>query len=278
MGAAQALKKTLKSTVKQALWHAFKGEDGLTDVTVLSGPTRGTRLRVDLRCEAAYWLGTYDSRIVSKLAGMLRPGQVAFDCGAFLGAYAAAMRNAVGPTGVVHVFEASAKNFARVSRLPTANGWSNVHVHHLAVGEAHSKIRFATNLGAASGPVDAPGKQMDLSGVEVEEVECSGIDELVYERGLPAPDFLKLDLETAEVFALANGDRLWREKRPSMLIELHKTRADPRPPTFVAAERFLREYGYAATEAHLGIPVATVRDFVDAEARDVQCTLFATPR
>ena len=248
----------------------------MRDVTVLSGPCRGVRLRIDFRDESAYWLGTYDRRILRLIGEILKPGQIAFDCGAYLGVYAAAIRRRVGPGGTIHVFEASERNFKRVSLLPSRNGWKNVTVHHLAVGEARSTIRFASNLGAASGPVDMPGKDLELGNVQIETVACSGIDELVGERGMPDPDFLKLDLETTECFALKNGAALWARKRPTVLVELHRNRRE-RPFAFEAAEEFLRDFNYRGTEVHLGRVVKSVDDFLRAEEAGVQCTILATP-
>jgi hypothetical protein len=117
---------------------------------------------------------------------------------------------------------------------------------------------------------------LDMGNVQVETVTCSGIDELVEERGLPDPDFLKLDLETAECFALKNGAALWARKRPSVLVELHRNRRE-RPYAFEAAEEFLRAFDYHGTEVHLGRVVKSVDDFLKVEEVGVQCTILATP-
>ena len=61
--------------------------------------------------------------------------------------------------------------------------------------------------------------------LDIETVKCAGIDELVYEMNIEAPDFIKFDLESAEEFALHNGDKIFREKRPLILLELHGEKA-----------------------------------------------------
>ncbi len=72
----------------------------------------------------------------------------------------------------------------------------------------------------------------------MEEVECCGVDELVYEKNIPAPDFIKFDLESAEEFALHNGDKIFRTKKPIILLELHGEKA------LKAAGLFLEKYNY----------------------------------
>jgi FkbM family methyltransferase len=267
----------LKTVVKNCLWKLFSDSDGLKNVTILTGPCKGVKLRIDFRNESAYWLGSYDRKILKLICDILKQGAVAFDCGTYLGYYGAAMRKAVGETGKVYLFEASTVNFNRVSALPANNKWLNVEVFNLAIGQHHSVIRFATNLGAASGPVDMPGKNLDLQNVEIEEVKCCGIDELVYEMGLPAPDFIKLDIETGECYALVNGKKLWENKRPVLLVELHRDKKN-RPYAFEAAEKFLKDFNYLGKEVHLGISVKTVDDFIKAEELGVQCTILATPQ
>ncbi len=80
--------------------------------------------------------------------------------------------------------------------------------------------------------------------MELETVECAGVDELVFEKGLPEPDLIKFDLESAEVFALKNGPKLFKNKRPVILLELHGQEA------LVAAGLFLETYRYKAVSVH----------------------------
>src|SRR5437879_754643 len=92
---AQRFKYAIKSHIKNLLWRVLSDDDGLTHVKVISGASRGTRLVIDIRTEAAYWLGSYDRKVVATIRHLLKPGQIAYDCGAFLGYYAASMRQAV---------------------------------------------------------------------------------------------------------------------------------------------------------------------------------------
>ena len=269
--------RTAKELVKAILWKGAAESDGLKAVRVLSGPAAGTRLRIDIRCESAYWLGSYDRSILRRITALVRPGQTVWDCGSFLGYYAAALRKKVGSSGRVICFEASSRNYERLLPMPAVNGWTNVEVIRMAVGPDHTTLRFVSGKGAASGPADMPGKSAPGSLDDVENVACAGIDELVYEKGYAMPDFIKMDLETAEVYALRNGSRLFTEKKPAVLIELHKDPKDRVPPAFEAAEEFLNRFGYEGTEVHLNRRVRTVSDFIEAEKKGVQCTILAVP-
>lgn len=232
----------VKTGVKSLMWgllRPFHAGDHWP-MTVLSGPARGVRLMLDLRIEGAYWFGTYDRWILDRfrIEDWLPLGGVGWDCGSYVGYYGSIMRKVVGPKGSVHCFEASSVNHARLVDLPRINGWTNVAVWNLAVGPEHASISFAGNLNGSSGPVGLT--KIYEKSPAVERVVSSGIDELHYERGVPLPDLIKLDLETAEEYALHNGSRIFREKRPIVLLEWHG------PAVIPAIGRFLQEYDYVA--------------------------------
>lgn len=231
-----------KTIFKQILYRLYPREGGNNIVRVWGGPAKGVRMKIDIRLGASYLKGDYDQWIFDrvKLPEIVKPGMIAWDCGAFYGYYAAIFRKLVGPSGKVEVFEASGTNYEVVSSLPRLNGWENVHVHQLAVGPDHSTIQFTRNLGGSSGPFGLSKTYDETQQIELEDVICCGVDELIEERGIPAPDIIKFDLESAEVFALHNGHHLFTRKRPLILLELHGIAA------LDAAGDFLDKYDYHA--------------------------------
>jgi len=234
-----------RTLAKHAAWRVLKlihGRD-IVPLRVLRGPARGAILSLDVRSQGAYWIGNYDEYAFARLPfrRYLRAGAVAWDCGAFVGYYAAVFRKIVGATGRVIVFEASSKNYPPLAALPALNRWSNVEIRREAVGGDHCEIEFVSNLGGASGPFGLSKQYAKDEFLEVERVPCRGVDELVFERGVPPPDFIKFDLESAEEFALHNGPCTFAERRPAILLELHGEAARD------AAGRFLETYRYAAT-------------------------------
>jgi FkbM family methyltransferase len=227
--------------VKQAVWRIMRPmqADDAWPLTIRSGPAKGSVLVLDLRKNGSYWLGIYDNWILDrlKIEEWLAPGDLSWDCGAYVGYYAAVFRRCVGARGKVIAFEASSSNYARLAKMPSLNGWSNVTIVNSAVGQDHSELDFAGELGGASGPLSTKRFTEDVAS---ERVRSAGIDELAYELGYGEPAFIKLDLEGAEVMALHNGDRLFSTKRPVVLLEVHG------PAALSALGQFLQKFDYGA--------------------------------
>jgi FkbM family methyltransferase len=241
--------RTAKIAIKHALWFLLRlcCRRAAVPLRVWRGPARGARLTLDLRSEGAYWLGTYDEYAFTRLPfdRYLREGMVAWDCGAFVGYYTAVFRKCVGATGRVVVFEASSRNFARLADLPALNGWTNVDLHHCAVGPSAQEIEFVGDQGGASGPLQISERFAPGTDRTVERVRSRGIDELVFAAGATRPDFIKFDLEGAEESALHNGEQVFGGLRPVLLLEVHGDKA------LVATGLFLERYRYAATPVHM---------------------------
>jgi FkbM family methyltransferase len=240
------MRKIVKDIIKRGISSVFSDSRGLTKVKTLSGPAKGTVFRLDLLKESSYWVGSYDKWILDRvvLKDILKPGWVVWDCGAYVGYYTAIFRNLIGPNGFVYTFEASTTNYNRLKELPELNNWSNVKIINEAVGPDHTTIKFVSNLGGASGPADM-SKEYDMNQkMEYEEVICRGVDELVLECEIKAPNFIKFDLESAEVFALCNGNYVFSKVRPYILLELHGK------DCHAAAASFLSKFNYKAKDVY----------------------------
>jgi hypothetical protein len=70
------------------------------------------------------------------------------------------------------------------------------------------------------------------------EVEAQTIDALVA-SGQPVPDFIKVDVEGWEGAALSGAAKVLRERRPTLLVELHTPEQD------VVVGAILRDLNYS---------------------------------
>ncbi|TZF86213.1 FkbM family methyltransferase (plasmid) [Pedobacter sp. BS3] len=244
-----------KKYIKHLIWKLTSGGKDYNTYKVLSGPAKGVKLNLDIRKEGSYWLGNYDNWILKKmhLHELIKPGFIVWDCGAYVGYYTAIFRKLVGEKGQVITFEASKSTYSRLKEIPILNNWGNVTIKHCAVGPDNSEIQFVSNLNGSNGPYGLSKQyKEDIHELELETVKCYGIDELV-SQGLPKPDLIKFDIESAEVYALMNGHKLFTEKKPILFLELHGKEA------FETTALFLEKYKYCAKDiAHFNNPSKAV--------------------
>ncbi|GAB4470405.1 MAG: hypothetical protein Kow0088_03260 [Anaerolineales bacterium] len=193
---------------------------GLQWVEITAGGLRGLSLYLDLSQEKDYWLGTYEPHLHSAIQDFVRPGQVVYDVGANVGYITLLLARCVGRTGSVVAIEPFPENVERLKKNLAANAnLAPVNVIPAAVVETSRTVTFQIGLSDDTGHVVAvPSGTSEGREIEVEGVS---LDDLVFERGYPAPAVVKIDIEGGEVAALQGMSRLLKNVRPLILIETH---------------------------------------------------------
>lgn len=203
------------------------------DVAVIRGPNRGLRWRTGSSVHGC-WLGTYEHDKVEKVRAHVKPGAVAFDIGANAGYYTLLLSRLVGPTGRVVAFEPLPENVANLTHHVHVNGLSNCEVIAAAVSDRTGLAGFRTAASNSMGSLSE--RDADF------RIPTLTLDDAVESLGLPAPDFVKMDVEGAEALVFAGARRLLRERSCPWFVALHG--ADAARGTL----QILREEGYRARD------------------------------
>ena len=149
-----------------------------------------------------------------------RSNDVVLDCGGFWGDTALWIADRVGADGQVHSFE-----FVPASR--------DVFAQNLALNdELAERIRVTGRaLWSRSGetlrfePGHGAGTSL-LEGAGAEQVRTITIDDYVAEQGLNRVDFIKMDIEGAELEALRGAEKTLRHHRPRLAISAYHKKSD----------------------------------------------------
>ncbi len=153
--------------------------------------------------------GRWEPAVVRELSRALRPGDVFFDLGAYVGPFTLLASRLVGPSGRVVAFEPDPRTRDVLERNLAANAVTNVTVVPCAVGDHAGTVRFL-----ASG--DSAGRVGDTGDVEVPQVTLDG---WCAEHGLQ-PTVMKVDIEGGEAGAL-DGSAAVRGVR-ALVLEVHE--------------------------------------------------------
>jgi FkbM family methyltransferase len=206
---------------------------------MLWGPVAGGRLTANFAHTPRFLLGLYERPVVNVIRDHLKPGQVAYDIGANIGYMAIVMAKAVGPEGAVVAFEPSPRAYHMlVQNMSGRRSLSRITTLQMAVADHAGTEPFSDFA------YDVVGHLGDSSSAypdaEVTDVSVTSLDELALNDSSPvsAPNFVKIDVEGAEMRVLAGMPRLLADRHPSLLIELHE------PSQAKDVDTLLASHGY----------------------------------
>jgi len=203
--------------VRWLLTRAAPGEPVVVEVA--GGLARGLRLRLDLKTEKYFWLGTHEMPVQRALAREVQPGWTVYDIGAHVGFFTLALARQVGAGGRVLAFEPLPANLSvlreNLAMNPAVS--ANVQVIEAAVARESGRASLFAEVSTTMARLTAP----PAGHTSTYEVETLALDDLVFARGAPPPRLVKMDIEGAEGLALAGARRLLGEAAPLLLIEVH---------------------------------------------------------
>ena len=188
--------------------------------------------------------GTYEPIQSAAFQGLIQPGHVVFDVGAHVGYYTVLSSVLAGPSGQVIAFEPLPANLKYLRRHLKLNDCDNVRILTNCVGEGSSVARFDDSHGTGVGHLANEGSF---------EVQVRSLDEMVESGELPIPQFLKIDVEGAELLVLKGAERLLRRHHPTLVLSTHSDDLDR------ACLQRLSEFGYDVEHLEPDVLVARTK-------------------
>jgi FkbM family methyltransferase len=183
----------------------------------------------------------HEQEVIRNLGRLVSEGEFAIDAGASLGQYTRALAQIVRK-GEVHAIEADPIRAEELAR--NCDDWAKMHggaivAHHMALGAtaAERVPYFVTNSDVSGGlSPHETGRE-----VEWEEISVPGgtLDGLCVAR---LPDFVKIDVEGAELEVLDGAARILDAGNAVFLIELHDWNESEENSGKVL--RLMRRHGY----------------------------------
>ena len=166
-----------------------------------------------------YYYGYIEYNTVKILMSKLKAGSIVADIGANIGQYTLIAAHEVQEFGEVHAFEPNAEVYAALERNVLLNGFTNVHLNHVAVAnrEEAEHVFFAPrsdNWG--SGSLAKTTYKLSEAGYSVPVIT---LDQYFAERERK-PELIKIDVEGAELLVLKGAQSLIETSKPIIITEL----------------------------------------------------------
>lgn len=203
----------------------------------------------------AYWkpgLENIDPMLLNIVRKFIQQGQVVWDIGSNMGLFAFAAAYRVCPSGRVLAVEADSwcvNLLRRSGRLPQ-NQNLNVDILPVAVSNKVGIAKFnIANRGRATNFLTNVNGSSVTGGIrETISVPSVSLDWLLTEYA--KPDFVKIDVEGAELLALQGAQSLLTTARPQLMCEVQESNAQ-------TVSEILQSHGYVMYDAeNLSTPTA----------------------
>jgi FkbM family methyltransferase len=176
--------------------------------------------------------GNFETAEVAFVRRFLKPSMTVLDVGAHHGLYTLISSKIVGLKGRVFAFEPSPRERRALvlnvwlNKINFAISW-NVTIQGLAVGEENSEtdLYVADDWAGAFNSLRPPNVSATTSTTRVHMVR---LDDWLARHKIDHVDFIKLDIEGAELGALRCAQRLLEVRpRPVLLVEVYDIRTQP---------------------------------------------------
>ncbi len=223
-----------------------------------------------------YFLGTYESVLTDMVKMLVRDGDVCIDVGANFGWYTTLLRMICRNAGAVHAFEPVPPIFDElVDNYRLMNSPDNVFLNNLALGDAPGEIEVNIFTGLSTGHASMSDRGRD----DATPFRCKivTLDNYLSENKISAVNFVKVDIEGAEILFLKGAQSLFKQETPPMILmemALEQTGNFGYKPDDLV--RFISEraaYDFYAVNEYTG----TIKKITGFLPKDIGANVFCIP-
>jgi FkbM family methyltransferase len=179
----------------------------------------------------------------------IRPGWTVVEIGANLGYFTNLFQALVGTNGQLHAFEPVPSTFQQLqSSLP--KGGNHCTLYNLGTAKKTGEVTFHIPLNDHGQATMSPHDCNTWKSRDIEEVTCSVIklDEFRPISSLAKIDFIKIDVEGAELPSLQGAKSILKKHKPILFVEVCKAWMKSFEYNAKELETFLRSLSYKKFE------------------------------
>ena len=247
--------------------------DRLVTIEDYDGDLRMTVDRSTYIGGSIYWNRHHHVGELRYLKAALRPEMTFLDVGANQGEFTLPVAKRL-TRGRVLAFEPEDEMYRMLGHNVVQNGFANVRLFHFGLGNEASRRPLYTSDDAVRHNGWNEGQfstfRNDALSTYVQDIEIRRIDDVLAENAVERVDYIKIDVEGAELHVLQGAEHTLRRFRPKILIEInHETFAAAGYSTPDLLD-FLSDHGYAFRHIdRWGATAPARRGRIASEARTI---------
>ncbi len=152
----------------------------------------------------------------NSLYTLVKPGQVIFDVGGYIGDTALHFARLQNNNGKIYCFEPVPYLFDRLTHNVGLNTFKNISIYNLAISDTASELYFNVSRSQNSSGIFLSDKGSGQS----RKVVAIKLDDFCSEKNIDRIDLIKIDVEGFELKVLKGAEEILRKFRPKMFIEI----------------------------------------------------------
>ena len=206
-----------------------------------------------------------------RLYDLARAGDVVIDVGANIGETALHLGRRVGASGRIFAFEPDPQMREKCLRNMQLNRPENIELEPYALSDRAGEYRLFRV--AERNPAGNRIMEREAPGVDSVVVKAQTLDDYAEYAGIKRVSLIKIDVEGFEQKVLMGAERLLRNCRPKLFIELSDRNLREQQSSPEELLRILDEWGYTVVEAVSG------ESMLGAKLPEgLHCDVICTPR
>lgn len=204
-----------------------------------SGYRSGLEMNLKLPEESEFYLETHDPEVTVLLSKYIQRGFKVIDVGSHIGYFTLLISRAVGVEGKVFALEPLPENIKRLKEHLLRNNCSqNTRVLELAAADYDTEEQFYEFGFATIGRFSSAESFVRDEPCGSMTVNVRSLDSLFKEGRIDSPDFVKIDVEGAELRVLQGMENLLKVCKPKLLVEMHSEKIIEDITDFLASKGY----------------------------------------
>lgn len=235
------LKTKLEPLIKERVWHSNYVEITYKNQKMKFSSWSGKNLS-SYDTEYKPWKVAFHKENDGYLKHYnLQSGDVVVDAGGYEGTFSIYAAKAVGPTGRVIVFEPDTGNCEKLRQNVILNGLENVTIINKALWSKDRKLKFNNKHTAGA-------SFFFNASPHVQEIDAVALDSELERLGIDCVDFIKMDVEGAEIHAIQGAQKTLKLNSVNLAIATYHIVNGEETSTSV--EEILDSFGYQSSTEH----------------------------
>ncbi|MCA1625185.1 MAG: FkbM family methyltransferase [Acidobacteria bacterium] len=167
--------------------------------------------------QTVYFLGEYERAVTDVISKVVQRGDVCLDVGANIGWYTTLLQKLVREEGTVYAFEPVPKAFSLLEKNVKLNSaFDNIYLYNLALGDSEKEAEMHIFDGFTEG--HASLASFVNRSYKISPTRMIILDTFLEANNIGEINFVKIDIEGAELLMLKGAKRLFNQIVPPIFV------------------------------------------------------------